>query len=132
MFCLEGSCKSKSKYFGCCDIHADRQIQENLKGVKLIKISKANDGQHKYVATFEKNGRENHTSFGLAGFNDFILWQKEGKQHALERRDLYWQRHSKDLKTLDPTAAGYLSLFILWNKPTLEASIADYKRRFGL
>jgi hypothetical protein len=32
----------------------------------------------------------------------------------------------------DPTSAGALSRWILWNKPTFKASLADYKRRFGL
>ena len=33
----------------------------------------------------------------------------------------------KDTRTGDPTRAGYLSLYILWNKPSLKASITDYK-----
>jgi hypothetical protein len=30
----------------------------------------------------------------------------------------------------DPTRAGTLSRFILWNKPTLRSSIRSYRRRF--
>jgi hypothetical protein len=36
-----------------------------------------------------------------------------------------------DLKTNNPMRAGYLSLYILWNLPSLKASIEDYKKRFG-
>ena len=32
----------------------------------------------------------------------------------------------------DPTTAGALSRWILWNKPSLSASFSDYKSRFGL
>ena len=48
------------------------------------------------------------------------------------RRSRYIFRHHKDLKTGDPTRAGYLSMFILWNKPNLKSSIADYRRRLGI
>ena len=37
----------------------------------------------------------------------------------------------KDTRTGDPTRAGYLSLYVLWNKPSLKASITDYKKRLG-
>jgi hypothetical protein len=30
----------------------------------------------------------------------------------------------------DPTRAGTLSRFVLWNKPTLRASIRSYRKRF--
>jgi len=49
-----------------------------------------------------------------------------------ERRERYISRHKKDLKTKDPMKPGYLSMFILWNKPSLRASLADYKRRLGV
>ena len=44
----------------------------------------------------------------------------------------YIFRHHKDLKTGDPTRAGYLSMFVLWNKPSLAISIRDYRRRLGI
>ena len=40
------------------------------------------------------------------------------------------QAQRKDWK--DPTTAGALSRWILWNKPSLKASFDDYKSRFGL
>jgi hypothetical protein len=95
--------------------------------MKLLSIKPMEDGKHKYQATFEKpDGTTKKTSFGAKGYTDFILSKDETK------RDLYKARHAKDLKTDDPTRAGYLSMFILWNKPTLKASIADYKKRFNL
>ena len=41
----------------------------------------------------------------------------------------YIKRHIKDLDTNDYKRAGYLSLFLLWNKPTLKESITDFNRR---
>ena len=48
------------------------------------------------------------------------------------KRNRYIIRHAKDLKTDDPTRAGYLSIFLLWSKPTLEASVKDYNRRLKI
>lgn len=96
--------------------------------MKLISIEPMTTGKHKYLATFEKpNGTFKKTLFGASGYTDFILSGGDTK-----KRDAYRARHAKDLKTNDPTRAGYLSYWVLWNLPTLKASIADYKRRFNL
>ena len=44
-------------------------------------------------------------------------------------KDAYVSRHAKDLKTNDPQRAGYLSMFILWNKSSLSSAIKDYNKR---
>jgi len=82
----------------------------------------------KYRAVFInlKTNKEKKTDFGQAGANDFTI---TGDEEAKKR---YLKRHAKDLKTNDPTRAGYLSYYILWNKKTLKASIQDYKKRFNL
>lgn len=79
------------------------------------------------MAIFEncKNWRKKITHFGSAGADDFTT------HHDSERKKRYLDRHRKNENWNDPTSAGCLSKNILWNKPTLRASIADYKRRFG-
>jgi hypothetical protein len=95
--------------------------------MKLESIVKATDGIHKLKATFvDDDGRKKTTLFGLKGALDYLLTGDE------DRRDRYRQRHAKDLDTNDPTRAGYLSYYVLWNLPTLKASIADYRKRFDL
>lgn len=91
-----------------------------------MRIQEAHDGKHKYVAEFEVNGKKKKTSFGAKGYQDYL------EHHDDERKARYLKRHQKDLKTNNPLRAGYLSYYILWNKPTLEESIADYKNRFHL
>ena len=44
----------------------------------------------------------------------------------------YLLRHSKLNEDWDKINAGSLSRWILWNKPSLTASIQDTQRRFGL
>lgn len=82
----------------------------------------------KYRAVFTnlKTNKEKTTDFGQKGANDFTI---TGDEEAKKR---YLKRHAKDLNTKDPTRAGYLSYYILWNKKTLKASILDYKKRFNL
>ena len=94
--------------------------------MKLIKVEKISDGIHKYKAIFDNDGRQKTTKFGASGMDDYTI------THDKEQRDRYRRRHAKDLKTGDTTRAGFLAWYILWNKPTIEASIADYRRKFNL
>lgn len=68
---------------------------------------------------------DTHTDFGAKGYEDFTIHKDE------ERKKRYLKRHEKDLETNDPTKPGFLSYYILWNKPTIEASWRDYKKRFA-
>ena len=97
--------------------------------MELLKIVPAPKGSgKKYEAFFKdkKTGKEKKTPFGARGFQDYT------QHRSIERRTAYRKRHEKDLKTNDPTRAGYLSLAVLWNKPTLNGSIRDYKRRLNI
>lgn len=67
-----------------------------------------------------------HTDFGASGYDDFT------KTGDTEQRDRYRTRHAKDLKSGDPTKAGFLSYYILWNKHTITGSVRDYKSRFNM
>ena len=71
--------------------------------MKLIKLVKLKTGLKKYQAIFRKtDGKEKKTSFGARGYDDYTI-KKDKVQ-----RDRYRKRHTKDLKTNDPTRAGYL------------------------
>ena len=48
------------------------------------------------------------------------------------RKKRYLDRHRKRENWNDFKSAGSLSRYILWNKKTLDASIADYKKKFNL
>lgn len=94
--------------------------------MKLIRIEKSPNTAKKYRAVFDNFGRELHTDFGDNSMEDFT-------QHKDEKRRLsYRLRHRKDLKTGDPTRAGFLSWYILWNTPSFEENIRQYKKRFHL
>lgn len=97
--------------------------------VKLIRVRKLPaTSKQKYQAEFKMDsGRIKKTKFGAQGYTDYLISKDK------ERRKRYRDRHAKDLKTNDPTRAGYLSYFLLWGDSTsLTKNIADYKKRFNL
>ena len=94
--------------------------------IKVLKFKKLKGGKKKYEITFEKNGKTYVRKFGAQGMSDFTIHKDR------ERRERYISRHKKDLRTNDPMKPGYLSMYILWNKPTLKDSLADYKRRLSV
>jgi len=89
-----------------------------------MKLIRANDGKHKWIAEFKDGGR---TRFGSAGMDDYTL------THNKEQRDRYRTRHKKDLETGDPKRAGFLSYYILWGDSTsLQANKSAYENRFNV
>ena len=94
--------------------------------IKLLFIKKSHLPNKKFDATFERDGRKKTISFGASGMSDFT------KHHSDERKKLYDARHKPSENWNDPMTAGALSKYVLWNKPTLQASISDYKKRFNL
>lgn len=127
-FVAEGrECSREGKYAGCCHQHAMKKLESHLSDTHLVKVEKATDGKHKFVAVFETDGRQKHVPFGAKNMDDFTLTKNK------VQRDRYRTRHSKDLSTLDPTRAGYLSYYILWGDSTdINKNIKKYKQMFNL
>lgn len=103
-----------------------RKNKKTYKGYTLVSIKKSTNSGKKLMATFKhtKTGRTKTVHFGFFGMSDFL------KHGDPQRKQRYINRHRKRENWRNPMTAGALSLYILWNKPTLKASIADYKRRF--
>jgi hypothetical protein len=94
--------------------------------MELLSITKSDKPGKKMVATFRNGNLLKHTYFGAAGMDDYT------KKHNDEQKARYLQRHKRNENWSDPQSAGALSRYILWNKPTVSASIADYKSKFNL
>ena len=100
----------------------------------LLNIKNSTKPDKKLVATFclckEKDackGKNNKVvHFGSKGSTTYIDSKDDKK------KDAYIARHKVNEDWTKPTTAGALSKYILWNKKTLTASIADFKRRFKL
>lgn len=95
-----------------------------MNSVKIIQ-SDAKDKKMKAVFT-DKDGSKKTIHFGAKGMSDYT---KHGDE---ERKKRYLARHKKNENWDNPKTAGSLSRHILWNKPTLSASIKDFKNKFNL
>jgi hypothetical protein len=91
--------------------------------MKLVSITPSEKPDKKWKALFD-SGKITH--FGSRGMDDFTITKDK------EQRERYRTRHKKDLMTGDPTRAGFLSWYILWNLPSMRDSIVDYKKRFNM
>lgn len=87
--------------------------------------SEKSDKKMKAVFTYA-DGHQKTTHFGGKGYSDFTI-HKDPK-----RKQRYLDRHERNEDWGDPTSAGALSRWVLWNKKSKTASIEDYKRRFDL
>ena len=87
-----------------------------------VVITKSKNSSKKYDARIDGSKT---VSFGQNGASDFT------KHKDPQRKDRYIDRHRKneDWTKSGLKTAGSYSKHVLWNKPTLQASIADIKRR---
>ena len=100
----------------------------------LLEITNSNKPEKKLKATFCKCDKKNECKgsnhkevhFGSKGSKTFI----DGRTN--DEKVNYIARHKVNENWKEPTTPGALARFILWNKKTLSASIADFKKRFSL
>lgn len=102
--------------------------------MKLLSIKPSDRPTKKYTATFcmcegptkccDKERKKVH--FGYAGSQTFLDHNDEKK------KDAYIARHKVKENFNNPMSAAALARWINWNKTTLSASIADFKKRFNL
>lgn len=108
---------------------ADDQRRNPPRRWRLLGVRRSSRPGKKLVATFEDRdtGATRATHFGATGYEDFTTHRDP------RRKERYLERHGRGREDWnDPTTPGALSRWLLWNKPTLEASLRDFKRRFGL
>lgn len=102
--------------------------------MKLESIKPSDRKEKRYVAKFclckgesnccDKDKKTVH--FGFKGGSTYIDHKDDKK------KDAYIARHKVNENWKDPTTAGALARYILWNKKTLSESITDFKKRFNL
>ena len=100
----------------------------------LLSVKSSPKAEKRFRATFCKCEKKNAckgtnhkvVDFGQKGGSTYIDHKDEDKKKA------YLARHRVNENWSDPTTAGALSRWLLWNLKTLSASIADFKKRFSL
>lgn len=94
---------------------------------KTYTLYKPDNPSKKYkIYVISRHGNIKKIQFGAQGMSDFT------KHKDIERKYRYIQRHKKRENWSDWTTAGFWSLWILWNRPTIKASLQDTLRRFKL
>ena len=88
-----------------------------------VVITKSKKPDKKYDARVDGTKT---VSFGQKVASDFT------KHKNTDRKDRYIDRHKKneDWTESDTKTAGFYSKHVLWNEPTLKASIDDINKRF--
>ena len=97
---------------------------------KFVKLSRSPNPEKKWrVRLYDASeDKEAHVDFGAKGYDDFTI-------HGDNKRKMnYIARHSarEDWKRSGLLTAGFWSRWVLWNLPTIEASLADTLKRFDL
>lgn len=91
-----------------------------------VEIKKSTRSGKKLMGIFYDGDKKVKTiHFGDSNYSDYTIHRDEA------RRQRYIDRHRSSEDWKNPMTAGTLALYILWNKPTISASIADYKRIFN-
>ena len=97
---------------------------------KLLALKRSSKPEKKYMVELETAaGRTKTIHFGDASLKDYTTHNALERE---ERKRLYLARHGATENWRDPESAGFWSRWILWNKPTVSASLRDVKARFSL
>jgi len=90
-------------------------------------LSRSHLPTKKYAVSFTNNttGRNNTIHFGAEGYTDYTQVSDADNKKA------YRKRHAKDYIN-DISKPGAWAWHLLWNKPTLNASIDDMEKTFKI
>ena len=94
--------------------------KSNSKCLSLVKLIKSPNKEKKYRAIFNDG---THTDFGAKGYSDYTIHKD------YDRMKRYDSRHKRREDWNKMKSRGALSKWILWNKPSLKGSIADYRKK---
>lgn len=96
---------------------------------KLISITQSSDPDKKLDVKLEQeSGRTKTIRIGARGMDDFTKTKSE------EQKQRYIARHraNEDWTQSGILSSGFWARYLLWNKPTLQASISNVKKRFDV
>jgi hypothetical protein len=126
--CVEGLENYKKNNLTFTIVGEPEYIGEAEEKATEVVIKRSTNDKKKLMAVFTyPDGKTRTTHFGARGMSDYT---KHGDKERMER---YLDRHDNGREDWnDPTTAGALSRWVLWNKPSLEESFNDFKKRFNL
>ena len=87
-------------------------------------LSKSNIKNKKYKVVVTDGDTKKTINFGEARASDYTI-NKDPKRKAN-----YLARHAPREDWTDPFSAAFFARWILWNKPTIDQSLQDLRKRF--
>lgn len=94
--------------------------------MKLLEFKPSTRKGKKYMVKIENGDKVKTIHFGASGYEDFTQHKDE------DRKERYIHRHQTREDWFNPLTAGFWARWILWNKPTIDASLSDTVKRFNL
>tara|TARA_R110002050_G_scaffold66913_1_gene145042 strand:+ start:414 stop:758 length:345 start_codon:yes stop_codon:yes gene_type:complete len=103
----------------------------------IMYLYKSKSKNKKYTIVMEDdNGKQMKHRFGAKGYRDFLKINDKNSKYYLpnkEDRDkvkrAYKSRHRGDKGLNNLHSPAELSMMLLWNKPTLKASVKDFENK---
>ena len=89
----------------------------------IVEISKSSKTKYKYDAVID--GKKT-VSFGDSKYQDFTTHKDPDRKQRYINRHKTNEKWGKD----GVDTAGFMSKNLLWNKPTLQASVADLNNKY--
>lgn len=117
--------KDPKKLIQAIEINKKKEPKDDNQ-IYLLEFKKSDRDGKKYMVKLLKNNKQKTIHFGSEGMSDFTIHKDE------DRKQRYINRHQKNENWNNPFTAGALSRWILWNKPTIQASLRDYLKRFNI
>ena len=99
--------------------------------VALLDVRPSTRPDKKLMATFDI-GKVKVVHFGAAGYGDYTSHHARDPALAKRKRAAYIARHGATESWTDPTTPATLSRYVLWEKTTVPAAVAGFRRRFGV
>jgi hypothetical protein len=98
---------------------------------KLISFGRSDLPEKKYKVVLETDGRQKTVHFGASGYKDYTLFPKLERE---ARKKAYIGRHRsrEDWTASGIETPGFWSRHVLWNLPSVRASLAQTVRAFNL
>lgn len=101
-----------------------RDGKKSPKNKKQIILQKSSNSDKKYMVIIDSKT----IHFGASGYSDFTKHMDRSRMKKYEIR----HKSRENWKKSGIKTAGFWSKWILWNKPSLLASIKDTEKRFGI
>jgi hypothetical protein len=100
------------------------QSRSRSRNKLTVILQRSSNNKHKFMVKIENKT----IHFGAEGYSDYTIHKDKDRMHRYEIRHKSRENWNKSgMKT-----AGFWSKWILWNKPSLLASIKDTEKRFGI